>query len=371
MGNRKRPVENLVSTPAPLPSPAFWQGKRVFLTGHTGFKGSWLALWLSALGAKVTGYALPPATTPNLFALARIEKTLTSIIGDIRNPDALQTALTTAQPQIILHLAAQALVADGYADPIGTYATNVMGTVNLLEAARQLPDLKAVVIITSDKCYENVESAHAYVESDPLGGYDPYASSKACAEIAAASWRRAFFSQPNQPAIATARAGNVIGGGDWAAHRLVTDLLAAFAAKETAALRNPRAVRPWQHVLEPLAGYLRLTEKITADATLAGAWNFGPELEDCISVGELAEQLHTLWPDSRYAVQAAPLPHEAALLRLDATRAKEHLGWHPRWHLPEALRQTVAWHRAWLEGKDMQDFCRQQIGQYCSSHKVP
>jgi CDP-glucose 4,6-dehydratase len=353
-----------VSTVAALPSPAFWQGKRVFLTGHTGFKGSWLSLWLHALGAEVTGYALPPATTPNLFQLARVKETLTSVIGDIRAPDTLQAALTAARPQIILHLAAQALVAEGYADPVGTYATNVMGTVNLLQAARQLPDLKAIVIVTSDKCYENRESSHAYVESDPLGGYDPYASSKACAEIAAASWRRSFFDQPGQPALATARAGNVIGGGDWARHRLVPDLLAAFAVNKTAILRNPHAIRPWQHVLEPLSGYLRLAEKITIDPTLVGPWNFGPEPEDCISVGKLAEQLHTLWPGSRYTAQASSLPHEATLLRLNAARAKTQLDWCPRWPLPEALRQTVAWQRAWLDGEDMQNFCRRQIRLY-------
>jgi CDP-glucose 4,6-dehydratase len=352
-----------VNKVAALPCPAFWRDKRVFLTGHTGFKGGWLALWLNLLGAKVTGYALPPATTPNLFELARVGKTLDSIIGDIRDPNALRTALAAARPQIILHLAAQALVAEGYADPVSTYATNVMGTVNLLEAARQLPDLDAIVVVTSDKCYENPETARAHVESDPLGGYDPYASSKACAEIAVAAWRRSFF--PERPAIATARAGNVIGGGDWAAHRLVPDLLAAFAANEPARLRNPHAIRPWQHVLEPLAGYLRLAEEIVADPALSGPWNFGPELEDCVSVGELAEQLCALWPCSRYAVEKAPaFPHEAALLRLDAARAKAHLDWRPRWRLPEALRQTVAWQRAWRDGEDMRDFCYKQIGQY-------
>lgn len=345
-------------------TPSFWRGKRVFLTGHTGFKGSWLALWLQQLGAQVTGYALPPTTTPSLFELAGVAKYMHSILEDIRNPAALQQALETARPEIILHLAAQALVSDGYTDPVGTYATNVMGTINLLEQARQLSDVRAIVIVTTDKCYENLESTHAYVESDALGGHDPYSSSKACTEIVAASWRRSFFTS-GQAAIATARAGNVIGGGDWAPHRLVPDLLQAFTKGEEARLRNGQAVRPWQHVLEPLAGYLILAEQLWDDRSRACAWNFGPELEDCVSVAELAELLGRLWPrGGRHTIQASPLPHEAGLLRLDASRAKQLLGWKPRWHLKEALRQTVEWHQAWLGGSSMENFCRQQIERY-------
>ncbi len=345
-------------------TPSFWRGKRVFLTGHTGFKGSWLALWLQQLGAQVTGYALPPTTTPSLFELAGVAKHMHSILGDIRNPAALQQALETARPEIILHLAAQALVSDGYTDPVGTYATNVMGTINLLEQARQLSDVRAIVIVTTDKCYENLESTHAYVESDALGGHDPYSSSKACTEIVAASWRRSFFTS-GQAAIATARAGNVIGGGDWAPHRLVPDLLQAFTKGEEARLRNGQAVRPWQHVLEPLAGYLILAEQLWDDRSRACAWNFGPELEDCVSVAELAELLGRLWPrGGRHTIQASPLPHEAGLLRLDASRAKQLLGWKPRWHLKEALRQTVEWHPAWLGGSSMGNFGRQQIERY-------
>ncbi len=345
-------------------TPSFWREKRVFLTGHTGFKGSWLALWLQQLGAQVTGYALPPTTTPSLFELAGVAKYMHSILEDIRNTAALQQALETARPEIILHLAAQALVSDGYTDPVGTYATNVMGTINLLEQARQLSDVRAIVIVTTDKCYENLESTHAYVESDALGGHDPYSSSKACTEIVAASWRRSFFTS-GQAAIATARAGNVIGGGDWAPHRLVPDLLQAFTKGEEARLRNGQAVRPWQHVLEPLAGYLILAEQLWDDRSRACAWNFGPELEDCVSVAELAELLGRLWPrGGRHTIQASPLPHEAGLLRLDASRAKQLLGWKPRWHLKEALRQTVEWHQAWLGGSSMGNFCRQQIERY-------
>lgn len=345
-------------------TPSFWREKRVFLTGHTGFKGSWLALWLQQLGAQVTGYALPPTTTPSLFELAGVAKYMHSILEDIRNPAALQQALETARPEIILHLAAQALVSDGYTDPVGTYATNVMGTINLLEQARQLSDVRAIVIVTTDKCYENLESTHAYVESDALGGHDPYSSSKACTEIVAASWRRSFFAT-GQAAIATARAGNVIGGGDWAPHRLVPDLLQAFTKGEEARLRNAQAVRPWQHVLEPLAGYLILAKQLWDDRSRACAWNFGPEQEDCVSVAELAALLGRLWPGGgRHTIQASPFPHEAGLLRLDASRAKQLLGWKPRWHLEEALRQTMEWHQAWLGGSSMGNFCRQQIERY-------
>lgn len=352
----------------PPTTPAFWHNKRVFLTGHTGFKGSWLALWLAQLGAKVTGFALPPATTPSLFEAAGIGQALDSIIGDIRDTDALRQALLRSKPEIILHMAAQALVSEGYRDPVGTYATNVMGTINLLEQARHLPELRVMVIVTTDKCYENLETERAYTEADALGGHDPYSSSKACAEIVTASWRRAFFLPVGQVAIATARAGNVIGGGDWAPYRLVPDLVRAFAAGETAKLRNAHAVRPWQHVLEPLAGYLTLAEQLWDNPKLASAWNFGPELQDCVSVLELTQRLSALWPGGgRYSTEPSPLPHEAGLLRLDASRAHQLLNWRPRWRLDEALRQTVAWHLAWLSGSSMSEVCRQQIDTYCGT----
>lgn len=355
-------MENLVVA---VPDPAFWQRRRVFLTGHTGFKGSWLALWLHQLGAQVTGFALEPITRPNLYNVAGVEKSLTSYIGDIRKPRALAAALAAAQPHVILHLAAQALVSEGYANPARTYATNVIGSLNLLEAARKQPSIEAIVMVTTDKCYENQETAHAYRESDPLGGYDPYSSSKACTEILAASWRRSFFVRHEQPAIATARAGNVIGGGDWSKHRLVPDLLTAFAASKTALIRHPEAVRPWQHVLEPLGGYLRLAEQLVVNPSLAGAWNFGPELVDCVSVGTVADKLAALWPaPAHWRTKLSPLGHEAGLLRLDAGLAKEKLGWYPRWHLDTALAQTVNWHLAWLAGSDMSECSRRHISEY-------
>jgi len=292
-------------------SPSFWRGKRVLLTGHTGFKGSWLALWLNELGAKVTGYALAPPTSPNLFEVARVGETLDSILGDIRDPASVDAAFAQSKPEIIFHLAAQPLVSEGYQDPVGTYATNLMGTLNIMQAARHRPELQALVVITTDKCYENAESLHAYIETDPLGGHDPYSSSKACADIAVASWRRSFFSQPEHAGVASARAGNVIGGGDWAKNRLVPDMLRAFAVQQPAQLRHIQAVRPWQHVLEPLAGYLLLAEKLCFDKSAATAWNFGPELEDCVSVERIADQL----------VQVARLNPEVRFVGLDASPA--------------------------------------------------
>lgn len=354
-------MENLVTKD-------FWQGRRVFITGHTGFKGSWLALWLNQLEAKVTGYALPPPSTPNLFHEARIGSTLTSIIGDIRSADRLAAEIVNARPQTLFHLAAQPLVGEGYRDPVGTYSTNIMGTVNVLEAARQCPELESVVIVTTDKCYENNDTMHSYGESDPMGGRDPYSSSKACAELVTAAYRQSFFTSSAEARLATARAGNVIGGGDWAENRLMPDLLRAFSNNAVAKLRNPDAVRPWQHVLEPLKGYLLLAEKLTESGTAARAWNFGPELEDCVSSATVAELTCSHWStDAHWESEATNFPHEASLLRLDSSAAKQTLEWRPTWSLNDAIQNTVSWHRAWLSGHDMQTFSRHQIELYINA----
>lgn len=355
-------MENLVS-------PAFWRGRRVFLTGHTGFKGGWLALWLRSLGAEVHGYALPPATTPNLFEAAEVGQGMASTFGDIRDPAALARAMQQARPEMVLHLAAQPLVAEGYRSPVETYATNVMGTANVLEACRDLPDLRAVVVVTTDKCYENREWPWAYRENEPLGGRDPYSSSKACAELVTAAYRQSFLAAAGIR-VATARAGNVFGGGDWAPHRLVPDLLAAFASGQPARLRNPNAVRPWQHVLEPLAGYLQLAQALWQDADAAKAWNFGPADEDCRPVGQVATRLAEYWGDgARWQATATDFPHEAGLLRLDASLARQQLGWQPRWSLATGLARTVDWHKAWLAGQGMGQYCLEQIEDYCTPEK--
>ncbi len=343
-----------------------WQDTPVFLTGHTGFKGGWLALWLHALGAKVHGYALDPNTTPNLFGVARVAEVLASDTrADLSDLNALQAALTAAQPTVVFHLAAQPLVRASYADPLGTFATNVMGTAHLLEAVRNVPSVRAVVVVTTDKVYDNREWVYPYRESDALGGHDPYSASKGAAEIVAASYRASFFHTPGSAQIATARAGNVIGGGDWAADRLVPDCLKAFADNQPVQLRFPGAVRPWQHVLEPLSGYLRLAEALLAGQA-ASAWNFGPDARGDATVGQLAQRLAVQWGQGARVdmPDGGDHPHEAGQLRLDITRARAELGWQPRWSLVDALAHTVAWHRAWLAGGDMAAASRAQIAAY-------
>lgn len=357
-------MENLVT-------PEFWTNRRVFVTGHTGFKGGWLTLWLSSLGAKVYGYALPPQTSPCLFDVANIAShTCTSTLDDIRDGAALKRAIAKASPEIILHLAAQPLVVESYQTPVETYATNIMGTVNLLEAARGSTDPRAIVVVTSDKCYENTESPSAYREGDPLGGFDPYSSSKACAEIVTAAYRRSFFEHSGTH-IATVRAGNVFGGGDWSHHRLIPDLLSAFSSGKPALIRKPSAVRPWQHVLEPLAGYLRLTEILYEDRSAARPWNFGPRENDCRTVGEIATHMAFLWGNNTtWQSGIDDKGHEANMLRLDSDLAHRRLGWNPRWSLNEGLERTIAWHKAWQAGNDMAKFSLRQIDNYCNPGKI-
>lgn len=346
-------------------SPTFWSGRRVLLTGHTGFKGSWLALWLDELGAQVHGYALPAATEPAFWQLARLYERVPGTLADIRDAKRLAGIVREFRPDIVLHLAAQPLVRESYRTPADTYAVNVMGTLNLLEAVRSADSVRAVVVVTSDKCYENREWSWPYREQDALGGYDPYSSSKACVELLCQSWRESFLREVGI-ALATARAGNVLGGGDWSADRLVPDILRTWHAGEILTLRFPQAVRPWQHVLEPLQGYLILAQALVEQGEVAAsAWNFGPDTEAVITVEQLVTKLARLWPDNaRWQVDAKVQPHEAGLLSLDASRARRLLGWTPRWNLTQALEQTLDWHHAWHLGKDMQTFSRAQIAAY-------
>ena len=343
----------------------FWRGKRVFLTGHTGFKGSWLALWLTDMGAEVHGYALTPPTQPNLFTIANMQDRLArSTIADIRDATALAQAMQAARPDIVLHLAAQPLVRYSYTAPVETYAVNVMGTVNLLEAVRQTPSVKAVVNVTTDKCYENREWVWPYRENEAMGGFDPYSSSKACSELVTAAYRRSFL-EATGIHLASARAGNVIGGGDWAADRLVPDFLRALDVGQTLTIRSPLATRPWQHVLEPLSGYLMLAEKLfTEGKGFADAWNFGPEEADARPVQWIVENLCSQVPDAAWQCDAAPQPHEANMLKLDSSKAKVQLGWRSRWNLQTALGMTLGWHQAWKQGADMTAFSVQQIQAY-------
>ncbi|MDR2186445.1 MAG: CDP-glucose 4,6-dehydratase [Azonexus sp.] len=343
----------------------FWRGKRVFLTGHTGFKGGWLALWLSEMGAKVHGYALTPPTTPSFYEVTRLaDRLASSTIADIRDADALRVALLAASPDIVLHLAAQPLVRYSYAAPVETYAVNVMGAVNLFEAVRQAPGVKAVLNVTTDKCYENRERDEPYTEEEALGGYDPYSSSKACSELVSSAYRRSFL-ETQGIALASARAGNVIGGGDWSADRLVPDFLRAIDAGQTLVIRYPHAIRPWQHVLEPLSGYLQLAEKLhTENGAYAEAWNFGPEESDAHPVAWLADRLCAQIPGASWQRDEIPQPHEAGTLKLDSAKAKRRLSWHPRWPLEQALAATIDWHLAWRKGTDMRAFSLSQIAAY-------
>jgi CDP-glucose 4,6-dehydratase len=346
----------------------FWQERSVFLTGHTGFKGGWMALWLSHLGAKVYGYALSPPTTPNFFTETQLQACLAqSSLSDIRNLAALTQAMRQAQPSVIIHMAAQPLVRESYHAPVETYATNVMGTVNVLEAARQTKTVEAIVNITTDKCYHNQEWIWPYREADRLGGYDPYSSSKACAELVTTAYRNSFLAEAGIQ-LASVRAGNVIGGGDWAKDRLIPDFLRALDAGETLRVRSPNAIRPWQHVLEPVSGYLMLAEKLVTDgAAYAEAWNFGPEEADAKPVSWIVDRLCHKIPGSRWELEGTPQPHEAGLLKLDSSKARSRLHWSPRWSLETALDQTIQWHQAWSQGQSMADVSIQQIEFYCAA----
>ena len=350
--------------------PAFWAGKRVFLTGHTGFKGSWMALWLQKMGAQVTGFALAPPTEPALFEVARVVVGMTSIIGDIRDREALEIAMVAVDPEIVIHMAAQPLVRASYDDPVGTYATNVMGTVHLLEAVRKAPSVRAAVIVTTDKCYENREWVWGYREDEAMGGYDPYSNSKGCAELVASAYRRSFFNgdgpMSHGAAVASARAGNVIGGGDWAVDRLVPDILRAVPDGEPVLIRNPLAIRPWQHVLEPLSGYLMLAQALSEKpATAAAAWNFGPRDDDAQPVQWIVEKMCELWGNgAEWTHDETIHPHEARYLKLDISKARSGLGWYPRWSLGEALASIVCWQRAWLAGADMNAYCLDELAHF-------
>jgi CDP-glucose 4,6-dehydratase len=348
-------------------NPTFWHGKRVFLTGHTGFKGGWLSLWLQSLGAEVHGYALNPPTEPNLFTVAKIGQGMAnSEIGDIRDADKLRHAMQAARPEIVFHLAAQPLVRYSYAQPTETYAVNVMGTVNMLEAVRATSSVKAVLNVTTDKCYENREWVWGYRENEAMGGFDPYSSSKACAELVTAAYRRSFLESAGV-ALASARAGNVIGGGDWAADRLIPDFLRALDAGETLRIRAPQATRPWQHVLEPLSGYLMLAERLyTGGTAFSEAWNFGPADEDARSVLWIVQRLAEIHTDINWQCDETLQPHEAHYLKLDSSKARNRLNWHPRWRLHTALQKTLEWHNAWKKAENIQSITLAQITDYSS-----
>ena len=346
----------------------FWRDRRVLVTGHTGFKGAWLSLWLRRLGANVTGFALPPATSPSLFTLAAIDRRIDSQLGDVRDLAAVDAVMARSRAEVVFHLAAQALVRRSYVDPVGTYAANVMGTAHVLDAARRASGVRAIVVVTSDKCYENREWCWPYREDEAMGGHDPYSSSKGCAELLTAAWRRSFFPPDGaQPVgLGSARAGNVIGGGDWAEDRLVPDCMRAFASGQPVVIRRPAAVRPWQHVLEPLSGYLALAERLSTEPRSFGeAWNFGPATDDARPVGWVVDRLSTFWGNgARWERDSGTHPHEAGLLQVDASKARTRLGWTPRLSLEESLRWTVDWYKRFEAGEDAGTLTLDQIERF-------
>jgi len=346
----------------------FWKKRRVFLTGHTGFKGSWLSLWLQEMGAEIVGFSLPPPTHQNLYDLADVGKKMKSIEGDIRELTAIKKAMREAEPTIVIHLAAQPLVRISYSTPVDTYAVNVMGTVNTLEAIRSTATVKAAVMITTDKCYENKEWMWGYRENEPMGGHDPYSSSKGCAELVISAYRRSYFTDLKSPQIASARAGNVIGGGDFAEDRLIPDFIRALQSHKKLEVRNPDATRPWQYVLEPLAGYLQLAESLVSNSgqRFAEGWNFGPNDQDVWPVKNVLNSILDNWsnPNINLNFGTSSDLHEAQALKLDSSKAKFKLGWSPKMHLEEALKWVVLWYQAFLEGSSVRDITLNQIGQY-------
>jgi CDP-glucose 4,6-dehydratase len=348
----------------------FWRGKRVFLTGHTGFKGSWMSLWLQTAGAEVMGYSLLSPTSPSLFDVANVSEGMTSVEGDVRDLEKLQAAIAQHQPDVIFHMAAQPLVRYSYKHPVETYSTNVMGTVHLLEAVRQTNCARVVVNITSDKCYENREWVWGYRENEAMGGHDPYSNSKGCAELVAAAYRNSFFSpekyHEHTTSLASVRAGNVIGGGDWAEDRLIPDIMRAIMAGESVLIRSPNAIRPWQHVLEPLNGYMTLAEQMWEDGgTYAEGWNFGPNDEDARPVSWITEQLTRLWGDgASWQLDTKVNPHEATYLKLDCSKAKSRLKWQPKLDLGMTLEWIVEWYQAYMAEQDMQQLTAAQIQRY-------
>lgn len=365
MGNREGAMENLGMIPE-LDYKSFYSDRRVLVTGHTGFKGSWLTMLLTRLGARVTGYALDPPTDPNLFHLAGIADSITSVRGDVRNYHDLKGVIRQSRPEIVIHMAAQALVREAYRNPRDTYETNVMGTVNILDAVRDISGVRSVVIVTSDKCYENMEWCWGYRESDRVGGSDPYSGSKGCAELVSETYRRSFFSGPDAPALVSVRAGNVIGGGDWAEDRLIPDILKAVSKRETLVIRNPSAVRPWQHVLEPLTGYLRLA-CLSAEKPkeYSGAWNFGPEEHDAATVSYIVRFMQKEWDvEVNYLTDISSEPHEAHYLKLDCSKARLRLGWQPKWGLEYSLRSIVEWFHVYMNGGDIRQECLRQIEEF-------